>query len=141
MDNRYNGSDEGRGSWYGSGGDGAGGPEDTPRYDDYRSSGNYPGGYNDYGYDRRGYGPGGYGDYPSSGAPEGDPRDSLGQWVVSLIITLIPVVGLIYLIFLAISKNTSPAKQNWARAMLIVSAFILAFLLIFGDPTGTLIVE
>lgn len=119
---QWPGGEDNRGSWYGSGGDG------------YENQGTPPHGPRDP-YDYSSGGPYRYGDEWE------DPRDSLGQWVVSLIITLIPFVGIAYLIFVAISSKSSPAKQNWARAMLIVAAFITAFIIIFGDPTGMVSIE
>lgn len=125
---QWPGGEDNRGSWYGSGGDGYDN-QGTPPYPthDPRDP------RDPYGYSSGG--PYGYGEEWE------DPRDSLGQWVVSLIITLIPFVGIAYLIFVAISSKSSPAKQNWARAMLIVAAFITAFIIIFGDPTGMVSIE
>lgn len=121
MDDRYDFPADGRGSWYGSGPDGA---------DDSYSSG----------YSRDYSRPPFYGQQdPSAGyQEEGDARDGLGQWVITLVLCLIPIVGFFYVIFLAVSPNSSFAKKNWARATLIVGAFLLAFLVVFGDPTGTL---
>lgn len=122
---QWPGGEDNRGSWYGAGGDG---------YDNQGTPPYPPHGPRDP-YDYSSGGPYGYGDEWE------DPRDSLGQWVVSLIIILIPFVGIAYLIYVAVSSKSSPAKQNWARAMLIVAAFITAFIIIFGDPTGMVSIE
>lgn len=54
---------------------------------------------------------------------------SIGQWVGTMLLTLIPCVNLILLIVWAASaKNKS--KQNWAIASFIVSAILIALYLV-----------
>lgn len=62
------------------------------------------------------------------------PPQSLGDWIISVIITKIPLIGLIMLIVWAVDKETEPSKANWAKAELIVQLigiaifiFIMAF--------------
>lgn len=43
----------------------------------------------------------------------------LGDWMLTLLLTAIPVVNLIALLVWAFSSSTKPSKQNWARAILI----------------------
>ena len=71
-------------------------------------------------------------------APYEDPRDSVGAWMIAQLISAIPLVGFIYLIVLAVSSSdsTSPARRNWARAMLmwqiVVVVALVLFFIIFG---------
>lgn len=60
-----------------------------------------------------------------------DQTVSLGQWMLTLFLTFIPVVNIIMLIVWAVSSSTPPSKANWARAALLWMAifFVLAILL------------
>ena len=57
---------------------------------------------------------------------------STGEWVWSIILAAIPLVGMIFLLLTAFDKGTNLSKRNWARAQLIfaligVVLFILGF--------------
>jgi succinate dehydrogenase/fumarate reductase cytochrome b subunit len=55
-----------------------------------------------------------------------------GNWVLTLLITLIPVVNIIMLFVWAFGAGTQPSKANWAKASLIwLAIFIVIYLLIF----------
>lgn len=67
-----------------------------------------------------------------TGAPEGSrpgasaealggfgDEDSLGSWLLAIFLTMIPVVGLIYLIVVSFTGTRSTARRNWARATLV----------------------
>ncbi|OYT12400.1 MAG: hypothetical protein B6I19_09850 [Bacteroidetes bacterium 4572_114] len=58
---------------------------------------------------------------------------SVGEWFIAILITAIPLVGLIMLLVWAFSPDTNINKANWAKATLIwmVIGIILAFF-IFG---------
>ncbi len=58
---------------------------------------------------------------------------SVGEWFIAILITAIPLVGLIMLLVWAFSSGTNINKANWAKATLIwmVIGIILAFF-IFG---------
>ena len=43
---------------------------------------------------------------------------STGEWIVSLILSYIPLIGLIMLLVWAFGGGTSPTKANWAKAQL-----------------------
>ena len=45
---------------------------------------------------------------------------STGEWIVSLILSYIPLIGLIMLLVWAFGGSTSPTKANWAKAQLII---------------------
>ncbi|MGE5683069.1 MAG: hypothetical protein ACM34K_19580 [Bacillota bacterium] len=42
-----------------------------------------------------------------------------GDWFLTMLITAIPLVGLIMLFVWAFGGGTNPSKQNWAKAALI----------------------
>ncbi len=62
-----------------------------------------------------------------------------GDWFITLLITKIPIVGLIMLIVWAVDKEGNPSKSNWAKAKLIWYAvgfgILLFFLFIIGFGT------
>ncbi len=55
---------------------------------------------------------------------------SLGDWILTLIILAIPIVGLVMLFVWGFSSGTHPSKQNYCRAVLIFAliGFVLVFL-------------
>lgn len=59
-----------------------------------------------------------------------------GDWVVTFLITAIPLVGFIMLFVWAFSGSTNPSKANWAKAALIWLVIIIAIwvliALVFG---------
>lgn len=56
---------------------------------------------------------------------------SVGDWIVTLLLTAIPLVGFIMLIIWAFSSDTHPSKQNWAKAYLIFMAIGLLLAIVF----------
>jgi len=50
------------------------------------------------------------------------PVISMGQWVVSLLLMLIPLVNIILLIVWASSSSENPNRKHWAGAQLIFMA-------------------
>jgi hypothetical protein len=54
-----------------------------------------------------------------------------GEWVVTILITAIPVVGFIMLFVWAFGSGTNPSKSNWAKAILIWIAIIIVLYIIF----------
>lgn len=60
---------------------------------------------------------------------------SLGNWMLTLLLTFIPLVNLIMLLVWAFSSSTPPSKANWAKAALLwmVIFFAISILLaLFG---------
>ncbi|GAB3232055.1 hypothetical protein J0A67_18105 [Algoriphagus aestuariicola] len=57
---------------------------------------------------------------------------SLGDWIINVLVSKIPLIGLIMLIVWAVDKNTQPEKANWAKAELIVKliAIVIALLIV-----------
>jgi hypothetical protein len=60
----------------------------------------------------------------------------VGDWFVTILITAIPLVGLIMLFVWAFGSGTNPNKANWAKASLIwcLVGIVLGilFIVIFG---------
>jgi len=61
---------------------------------------------------------------------------SIWDWIITIFITMIPIVGQIMLLIWAFGSGVNPTKANWARANLIwfVAALFLftLFVAIFG---------
>lgn len=56
-----------------------------------------------------------------------------GEWVLTYLITAIPIVGIVMLFVWALGSNTNPNKANWAKATLIWAAIIIGlYILIFA---------
>jgi heme/copper-type cytochrome/quinol oxidase subunit 2 len=55
--------------------------------------------------------------------PQGQPHDttpmSMKDWFITLLISYIPLVGLIMLIIWAFDSSTNVNKKNWAKASLL----------------------
>lgn len=61
---------------------------------------------------------------------------SIGEWVITLIITGIPFIGFIMLIVWAVDKNTPVSKGNYAKAALIVYAITVVITFIVMGIIG-----
>ena len=55
---------------------------------------------------------------------------SVKDWLITLLIMAIPVVGLIMLFVYAFGNNGNVNRQNWAKAQLIVMAIVLGFIIL-----------
>lgn len=64
------------------------------------------------------------------------PPQSLGDWVINVIISKIPLIGFIMLIVWAVDNNTEENKANWAKAELISLLIGFAIALIFVAIIG-----
>ncbi len=64
------------------------------------------------------------------------PPISIGDWVVTLIVTSIPVIGFIMLIVWAVDTNTPKSKANFAKASLILYALAIAFFIFIVTVIG-----
>jgi len=79
------------------------------------------------------------------GQQEQAPVMSMKDWIISLLISYIPLVGLIMLIVWAFDSNTNPNKKNWAKASLIwmligigiAIIFLVLFLGVFMSAVGS----
>ena len=69
--------------------------------------------------------------------PELGREMGIGNWIVTLIITVIPVVGFIMLIVWAVGGSPKfPARRNWAIAQFIIMAVFIALGIIFSAVAG-----
>jgi len=50
---------------------------------------------------------------------------STGDWIITLIISMIPLVNIVMLLIWAFGSNTNPSKANWAKAYLAFIAFFI----------------
>jgi hypothetical protein len=79
------------------------------------------------------------------GQQEQAPVMSMKDWIITLLISYIPLVGLIMLIVWAFDSNTNPNKKNWAKASLIwmligigiAIIFLVLFLGVFMSAVGS----
>ncbi len=62
--------------------------------------------------------------------PNAEPL-SVKDWVITLLITYIPLVGLIMLLVWAFDSGTNLNKKNWAKASLIWMLIGIAIAIIF----------
>jgi uncharacterized membrane protein YdbT with pleckstrin-like domain len=61
----------------------------------------------------------------------------IGDWVLTLIIMIIPLVNFIMLFVWAFGGGTNPSKANWAKASLIVMLIsIVLGIILFGAIAG-----
>ncbi len=57
---------------------------------------------------------------------------SVGQWIVTLIISMIPLVNIVMMFVWALGTDTHPSKANWAKAYLIfIASFVVLYALLF----------
>jgi hypothetical protein len=56
---------------------------------------------------------------------------SVGDWIITMIVTAIPLVGFIILFVWAFSSGTNLSKKNWAKAALIFYAIIMVLYFLF----------
>ena len=56
---------------------------------------------------------------------------STSEWIASIILSYIPLIGLIILLVWAFGGRTSPTKANWAKAQLILAVSLLVLAAVF----------
>jgi len=57
---------------------------------------------------------------------------TIGDWIITFIITYIPLVGFIMLFVWAFGGDTHPSKKTWAQATLIIFAISIILIVIFA---------
>lgn len=57
---------------------------------------------------------------------------TMGDWLLTVFLSCIPMVNIIMLIIWSVGKEIDPNKQNYARAMLIIQAIGLVISIIFS---------
>lgn len=61
---------------------------------------------------------------------------SVSNWIITHILLLIPFANILFLLIWAFSKNTHPSKANWAKANLIIFAFMIGITILFFIVLG-----
>jgi hypothetical protein len=61
---------------------------------------------------------------------------SLGDWILTLIVLAIPLVGLIMLFVWGFSSSTNPSKRNYCQATLILLAVLFVLVILLGVMGG-----
>ena len=67
---------------------------------------------------------------------QNDQTITLGNWMLTLFLTFIPIVNIIMLIVWAVSSTTPPSKANWARAALLWMAIFFGFAILMSIIGG-----
>ena len=67
---------------------------------------------------------------------EVETADSVGSWMLTILLAGIPLFGLVYILILAFGSGRSASKKNWARATLvwgiIASVLVLVLYAVMG---------
>jgi succinate dehydrogenase/fumarate reductase cytochrome b subunit len=64
------------------------------------------------------------------------PAVKTGEWIVTLLVTMIPLVGIIMLFVWAFGGNANPSKANYAKAGLIFMAIVFALYVLIAIVFG-----
>ena len=68
---------------------------------------------------------------------EAETADSVGSWMLTMLLAGIPLLGLAYVLYLAFGSGRSASKKNWARATLvwgiIASILVLVLYAVLGS--------
>ena len=75
--------------------------------------------------------PAGGGALAAARSEEAETADSVGNWMLTILLASIPLFGLVYILILAFGSGRSASKKNWARATLVwgIIGFILVLVL------------
>ncbi len=66
---------------------------------------------------------------------------SVGNWLITYLITAIPLVNIIMLFVWAFSSETHPSKANWAKAsllMFVIAIGLVIVIAVFGGVIAAL---
>ena len=64
---------------------------------------------------------------------------TLGDWIITLLVMMIPIVNFIMLFVWAFSSSTPQSKANWAKASLIFMLIGLLLVILFWGAIASLI--
>ena len=68
---------------------------------------------------------------------EAETADSVGSWMLTILLASIPLFGVVYILILAFGNGRSASKKNWARATLvwgiIASILVLVLYAVLGS--------
>ena len=76
------------------------------------------------------------GGYNSNNNEQLAPVLSIGEWMVTLIVLAIPVVGIVMYFVWAFGDSTNPSKKNFCRAGLIFALIGIVLSIIFATTCG-----
>ena len=54
----------------------------------------------------------------------------VGEWMLTYLLAVIPIVGLVMLFVWAFGGNANPSKANWAKASLLWGAIVLVLYIV-----------
>lgn len=74
----------------------------------------------------------------SDNSLQGNQTVSLGDWIGTMILTYIPLVGTIMLFVWAFGGGAKPSKRNYARASLIIAVVVFVLSIIFSIIFGAI---
>ena len=60
----------------------------------------------------------------------------MGEWMVTYLITMIPLIGIIMMFVWAFGSNTKPSKANWAKAALLWGVIVVAIYILIAVVFG-----
>ena len=55
---------------------------------------------------------------------------TIGEWLITFIITSIPLVGFIMLFVCAFGDGAHPSKKTWAQAYLVIMVLVIVLMII-----------
>ncbi len=56
---------------------------------------------------------------------------TIGEWMLTILIVAIPIVGFVMLFVWGFGSGTHPSKANWAKATLIWFAIVIGLYIVF----------
>ncbi|HKL02549.1 MAG TPA: hypothetical protein VJ911_02695 [Cryomorphaceae bacterium] len=68
---------------------------------------------------------------------QGPQHLSVKDWMITILITAIPLVGLIMLFVWSFGENTNKSKSNWAKATLLWYVIVIVLSFVFVALFGT----
>jgi hypothetical protein len=66
------------------------------------------------------------------------PTISVGEWLITFLISAIPLVGFIMLFVWAFSSSTPPSKANYAKATLLILVIFMVLGFLFASSIAAL---
>ena len=64
---------------------------------------------------------------------------SLGDWLITMLLSCIPLVGFIMLFVWAFSSSTPPSKANWAKATLVFFLVAIVLSVLFAGSIAAML--
>lgn len=71
--------------------------------------------------------------------PAADGAVSVGDWMLSMLLVCIPIVGIVMLLVWAFGSSANLSKKNWARASLLWVLIGIALSVVFGASVFALL--